>query len=347
MPRGRHGSRKASSKSFTGSSAPSPPSLSSEKSMEEHLTAIDHHWTKLTPKSKTFLLEHKSLKTLTWEALMEFWTQPDQIPYAHMAVSVGTCHLLALEYYHIEAYANAAIVALNGAFFQQCINKNSIDELKTLPPEQITRENLPHFHSARDLLSKSAKNIELYLSTVMPVRYQKMINLNLKDQSSLTPGMGYVNLISDDWKTTSNGSHCKQSLSTDGGDIKIILSNQESGVETEKIIKNSTQLKTVFNDYAGEYGESLRSLRFSYNGSTLFLSSLGQKTVNDIGMKDSDVICIYNNNSTLEAEDSTPQQPSMSKKKKCKSFAKRAHQAREKPKSRPIISIPQNNKELQ
>ena len=89
--------------------------------MEEHLTAIDHHWTKLTPKSKTFLLEHKSLKTLTWEALMEFWTQPDQIPYAHMAVSVGTCHLLALEYYHIEAYANAAIVALNGAFFQQCI----------------------------------------------------------------------------------------------------------------------------------------------------------------------------------------------------------------------------------
>ena len=131
--------------------------------------------------------------------------------------------------------------------------------------------------------------------------------INLKDQSSLTPGMGYVNLISDDWKTTSHGSHCKQSLSTDGGDIKIILSNQESGVETEKIIKNSTQLKTVFNDYAGEYGESLRSLRFSYNGSTLFLSSLGQKTANDIGMQDSDVICIYDNNSTLEAKDFTPQ----------------------------------------
>ena len=142
-----------------------------------------------------------------------------------------------------------------------------------MPPEQITRENLPHFHSARDLLSKSAKNIELYLSTVMPVRYQKMINR--KDQSSLTPGMGYVNLISDDWKTTSHGSHCKQSLSTDGGDIKIILSNQESGVETEKIVIELHPTQNCLYDYVGEYGESLRSLRFSYNGSTLFLSSLG------------------------------------------------------------------------
>ena len=89
--------------------------------MEEHLAAIDHHWASLTPQSKAFLLGHKSLETLTWEALMWFWTQPDQIYYAQMAVSVGTCHLLAYEYYHIKAYANSAILALNGAFFQQCI----------------------------------------------------------------------------------------------------------------------------------------------------------------------------------------------------------------------------------
>lgn len=124
MARGRNGNRQASSKSrstFTGTSAPRPPSLSSSQSMDEHLAAIDHHWTSLTPKSKAFLLEHKCLKTLTWEALMEFWTLPDQIYHAQMSVSVGTCHLLALEYYHIKAYANAAILALNGAFFQQCI----------------------------------------------------------------------------------------------------------------------------------------------------------------------------------------------------------------------------------
>lgn len=52
---------------------------------------------------------------------MKFWSRPDQIHYAQMAVSVGTCHLLAYEYFHIKAYANAAILALNGAFLQQCM----------------------------------------------------------------------------------------------------------------------------------------------------------------------------------------------------------------------------------
>ena len=179
----------------------------------------------------------------------------------------------------------------------------------------------------------------------MPVRYQKMINR--KDQSSLTPGMGYVNLISDDWKTTSHGSHCKQSLSTDGGDIKIILSNQESGVETEKIVIELHPTQNCLYDYVGEYGESLRSLRFSYNGSTLFLSSLGW-TENCQWYWHARFWCHLHLRQQLDSRSRglhPTRQPFMSKKKKCKSFAKRAHQAREKPKSRPIISIPQNNKD--
>lgn len=51
---------------------------------------------------------------------MGFWSQPDQIHYAQMAVSVGTCHLLAYEYYHLNAVENAALLALTGAFLQQC-----------------------------------------------------------------------------------------------------------------------------------------------------------------------------------------------------------------------------------
>lgn len=116
----RNGASKAKNNKFKGC-PPCSHSPSASCSMENRLAAIDHHWNSLTPKSKSFLLGHKSIASLTWEALMGFWTQPDQIYYAQMAVSVGTCHLLAYEYYRIQAYSNAAILALNGAFLQTCI----------------------------------------------------------------------------------------------------------------------------------------------------------------------------------------------------------------------------------
>jgi len=280
---------------------------------------------------------------------MGFWTQPDQIYYAQMAVSVGTCHLLAYEYYHIKAYANSAILALNGAFFQQCINKGSINELKALGAEEITRENLSRFFNTREIMTSVylPEAIKMYISKVLPLRYQKMLQID--SHASQIPGMGYVDLISDDWNTTSHGSNGKPQphrRNEDEGElIKIILSNQESGVKVERTIKNSTQLKTVFNAYAEEYGESLRALRFSYNGSTLFLSSLGQKTASDIGMQDDDVICIYNNSASKAEDDPAPQ--TKSKKKKSKSTTKKAHMAREKSKSRPQIIVPKTEKEMQ
>ena len=227
-------------------------------------------------------------------------------------------------------------------------NKKSIDELKALPAEQITRENLSHFFNAREILTNELlpEAIKMYISRVLPLRYQHL--LQMEGNASHVPGMGYVDLISDDWNTTSHGSSGKpqpQRGSEDEGEIKIILFNQDSGVKLEKTIKNSTQLKTVFNAYAEEYGQSLRALRFSYNGRTLFLSSLGQKTASDIGMRDSDVVCIYSNSAPKPEDDPCPQ--TKSKKKKSKSTTKKAHQAREKPKSRSHIIVPKTEKELQ
>ena len=305
---------------------------------------------------------------------MGFWTQPDQIHYAQMAVSVGTCHLLAHEYYHLQAYTNAAILALNGAFLQTCSvsgvpalfgyhllfdysrfswyyfacvpkhQNKSIDELKTWPAEKITRDNLPHFHLAKENLSKSPEHLSRYLSRVLPLRYQN--TLQLEGHASQVPGMGYVDLISDDWNKTSHGSSGKnQRPDVDGAEIKIILYNQDNGKKLEKIIKLSTSLKSLFNTYADESGESLRALRFSYNGSTLFLSSLGQKTAQDLGMQDSDVISIFNN-SSAKTEEPDSQQKKQSKKKN-KPAEKKARKAKGKPKaqSQPI-AIPQTEKEL-
>lgn len=171
--------------------------------------------------------------------------------------------------------------------------------------------------------------------------------LQLDSHASHVPGMGYVDLISDDWNTTSHGSSGKHQRSDiDEKEIKIILSNEEKGSRNEKTIKPSVALKSVFNAYAEECGESLRSLRFSYNGSTLFLSSLGQKTASDLGMNDSAVISVFSNSSKKTEEEPT-HEPKKQPKKKSKSAAKKLHLANSKPKAPPQpISIPQTEKEL-
>jgi hypothetical protein len=159
--------------------------------------------------------------------------------------------------------------------------------------------------------------------------------------------MGYVDLISDDWNTTSHGSSGKHQRShDDGAEIKIILSDEEKGSRHEKTIKLSVALKTLFIAYAEECGESLRSLRFSYNGSTLFLSSLGQKSAKDLGMEDSDVISVFSNSSKTTVEEPIQEQKKQPKKKS-KSSAKKLHLANSKPKASPQpISIPQTEKKL-
>ena len=220
----------------------------------------------------------------------------------------------------------------------------SIDELKTWPAEKITRDNLLHFHLAKENLAKSPHHLSRYLTKVLPLSYQN--TLQLDGHTSQVPGMGYVNLISDDWNKTSHGSSSKnQRPDDDGVEIKIILSNQDNGTKLEKIIKPSTPLKSLFNTYADESGESLRALRFSYNGGTLFLSSLGQKTARDLCMQDSDTISIFNNISSKAEEPVTHQKKQSKKKNKPVEKKVRSTKRKSKAPSQPI-TIPKTEKEL-
>ena len=87
--------------------------------------------------------------------------------------------------------------------------------------------------------------------------------------------MQYVNLISNDWNGTSKSKSAKHSKENmDSTEITVVLSN--NGISYEKSIQMSTTLKSLFNGYADECGISLRSLRFSYNGRTLFLTMTKQ-----------------------------------------------------------------------
>ena len=55
----------------------------------------------------------------------------------------------------------------------------------------------------------------------------------------------------------------------------------------------SKPLKTVFNEYADKHSVSLKTLRFSYAGKTLFLSTVGNKSPNELDMIDHDSIEVH------------------------------------------------------
>eukprot|EP00956_Cyclotella_meneghiniana_P007213 scaffold9865_cov58-Cyclotella_meneghiniana.AAC.4 len=60
----------------------------------------------------------------------------------------------------------------------------------------------------------------------------------------------------------------------------------------EKHIYTSTSVKSLLRDYAEECGIQLPSLRFSVNGTTLFLSTLGRMTAKDINLSNHDEIIV-------------------------------------------------------
>lgn len=60
-------------------------------------------------------------------------------------------------------------------------------------------------------------------------------------------------------------------------------------------------LKSLFKKYAEDRNLGLRQLRFVYEGRTLFLSSVGSKTPQDLGMKHLDSIMVLNNNNAAAA----------------------------------------------
>jgi len=64
------------------------------------------------------------------------------------------------------------------------------------------------------------------------------------------------------------------SKSSDGTTIQLILAENSNGHERQSFdIGSYTTLKVLFNNYTEKRGVSLRSLRFSYCGKTLFFGN--------------------------------------------------------------------------
>ena len=134
--------------------------------------------------------------------------------------------------------------------------------------------------------------------------------------------MNYVGQIGDDWGSTSPVSARKtiSKKTSEGTNLQLILMDDSNEDERHTFdIGSSTTLKTLFNDYAEKRGISLRLLRFSYNGKTLFLSSVGSKTPDECMMRDQDVITVHDTSSVQEPSISASNQTKKSTAKKSKS----------------------------
>lgn len=156
-----------------------------------------------------------------------------------------------------------------------------------------------------------------HIQKYLPSDYAEIVN-RFSKLSSNDHLVDCIGQTSDDWNETSSASrsskhtHRHRSLSTNcGTQIKLILMDNDAEGEQQRHsfdIGSSTTLKALFNQYADLRGISLQSLRFSYSGKSLFLSSAGHKTPDELGMHNQDVIMVYGTNASTSSN-SKSQEP--------------------------------------
>ena len=66
--------------------------------------------------------------------------------------------------------------------------------------------------------------------------------------------------------------------------VCVVFIDDDTKEEIKVEIGRSTHLKSVFNEYAENVSTSLRQLCFSYNGKTLFLSSVKSQTADELNL---------------------------------------------------------------
>lgn len=305
--------------------------------------AIDKHWDALPPQAKNFILNTPD-GMFSLSHLIKFWSSDQNIQCTRGGIAGSICGAawyLALVYLKMHMYKEARALTINGSFIHQCYN-SSIEEIKTLREgsKDFIERNLPYFACGFNS-TRSADAMESFIRSYLPKEYTQLMT-SFASLSTTESRRGYVDQISDDWKgTPSKNTRRSPSPSDDEAQIKISLEDDTDENERHSFdIGSSTTLKALFNDYADKRGVSLRSLRFSYASNTLFLSSAGHKTPEELGMQDQDVIMVHDTSKSQESDSSSSQSSSSksarkktkSKKrsnKKSKSKGKKPHQHHE------------------
>lgn len=282
--------------------------------------AIERHWQSMPGQAKTYLLE--TLDFISLHKLAKFWSSPSVVEYTRGGIAGSVCGaswFIALNYMKLGKVAEARALTLNGAFLHQCYNttiENIVDMCGPNFDCPVKDFRVPLF-SKGFYAVRCPQSMEQYLQKGLPEEYQHMMDsfVKISDPQHV---MNYVGQIGDDWSGTSPKSHQKPSSKVSGGaQIQLILVDGANKDERNIFdIGSSTTLKVLFNDYAKKRGVSLRLLRFSYDGKTLFLSSVGNKTPDELRMRDQDVITVHDSSSSEDTDVNNQKNKLNSKKTK-------------------------------
>mmetsp|Transcript_9005 Transcript_9005/g.15672 ORF Transcript_9005/g.15672 Transcript_9005/m.15672 type:complete len:519 (+) Transcript_9005:81-1637(+) len=280
---------------------------------------IDSYWA-LVPrlaKYKPFLL--KLLGTdKDFPRILKFWLSPTIIDYTRCWKAEGLCGILlslASNYLKLKRYDEARGLTINGAFLLQCTFTPIESILKTCKEVFKCEDELPFLY--KGIRAVSTGYVGAYIrETLMSVK-PKMEHLKMNEWCQL----------GNDFSHASKSSQRAPSQVSAGKEIKLIIVDGSHEDERHSVnIGSSTTLKTLFNDYAEKRGVSLRSLRFSYAGKTLFLSSVSNKTPEELNMHDQDVIYAHNTNAFQESSGTSPSACQGASRKKYKQKKKMPHE---------------------
>lgn len=215
----------------------------------------------------------------------------------------------------IGKITEARALTLNGCFLQQCYNK-PIEEIVAVSQSvsgEDFREQLPFFTDGLLAIS-TEERMSAFLSNKVSSDYQRRMSFATHTTQSKKKVQDYVDQISNDWdsgKATNvrQKKDRRRRMSVDSlpADSFIDIKLVDAKTKEEKSMRYglSMNLKSLFVKYAEDRNLSLRQLRFSYEGRTLFLSSVGSKTPQDLGIKHLDSIFVTDNASTPEEESSS------------------------------------------
>lgn len=290
--------------------------LKNVQTVHQLKVTIEEHWKSIPEQARAFLIE-TPLNSLTLHRFTKFWTSPNLVKHVRsqrLAGSIRDASLsIALNSLYLGKVEKARALMLNGSFMLECMD-TGIERIC-----KWCRDNANTVCTPELLLFSHALNLAK-TPEAMEKLLQRMIRMfHNSSQKQVIAAVG----------NPKKRNQSPPSKPATESIVQLILVDTINTDDRQTLnIGSSTTLKTLFNHYAEKRGVSLRSLRFSYGGQTLFLSNAGNRTPDQLKMKDQDVITVSDTNDTSQSTDcgSSP------KKKKPK--AKKRRHARKKIKGR-------------
>ena len=186
----------------------------------------------------------------------------------------------------------------------------------------IDASQLPYFFAGFEA-TRTTNAMYNFLQKSLPKEYQQMLGSFVK-MSTKSRVMNFVGNISQDWESQSLKSSLTRSLQSNSIDDDITLVIGGDSFQVSPYMP----LKTVFNEYSEKKSVSLKSLRFTYEGKTLFLSAAGKKTPDELGMLDNDIVEVHSAREATPVNDDNVAQ----NVKKCTKHKQKKRKARNKSK---------------